>query len=180
MPASMPAPYDLESPFEEVRVAQAPAVATAAVRRIEFPVHKLPRLMDGVFSHLAEALAEQGLTPIGPAFALHHRFPVDTADLELGLPIDQPLTRSFTLPNGLLVEPSELPAGRVAIRSHMGGYASLAESWGAFVESCGDADEQMAYPFWELYVSNPAEVSRPAELRTDMVSLLQERAATRA
>ena len=88
--------------------------------------------------------------------------------------------QAIVLPSGVRVEGSQLPEGRVAVRSHLGGYGGLSETWGAMTEEIGDAGEQSRFPIWEFYVSNPAEVARPSELRTDLVTLLEERAATRA
>ncbi|MGP9539396.1 transcriptional regulator [Brachybacterium sp. AOP43-C2-M15] len=171
----MPQPYGAEEPASEVRIAQAPEVPTAVVSQRDFPMYELPSLMDGTFSHLVEALAEEGLRPIGPAFALHHRAPVGTADLEVGFPVDAPLTGTLTLPSGYEVAGSVLPAGRVAWITHLGGYGGLAEKWGSFTEDIGESEEQMTYPFWEFYVTPPAPDVNPATLRTDLFSLLEPR-----
>ena len=173
--SSMPHPYGSEEPAAECQVTQVPEVPTAVVAQHEAPMHEMPALMDGTFSHLAEALAEVGRHPIGPAFALHHRAPVSTADLEVGLPIDAPLAETLTLPSGFVVTGSVLPAGRVAWISHLGGYGGLAEKWGAFTEEIGESEEQMTYPFWEFYVTPPSPEVNPATLRTDLFSLLEPR-----
>ncbi|MCG7310272.1 GyrI-like domain-containing protein [Brachybacterium sp. ACRRE] len=171
---SLPAPYDADAPVTELRIAEAPVVRTVVVSREDFPVFKLPQLMDGVFSHLAGALAERGIHPTGAAFALHHRFPVDTADLEVGFPVDGLLESPLELPSGFTAQASSLPTGRVAMLSHLGGYGALGDAWGAFMEAVGEAGEQSRFPIWELYVSNPAETKDPSTLRTDLFSLLEE------
>jgi len=173
--SAMPHPYDASERAGECQVAQAPEVPTAVVSQRDFPMHELPTLMDGTFSHLAEALAEEGIHTIGPAFSLHHRAPVSTADLEVGFPIDTPLTRALSLPSGYEVSGSVLPAGRVAWVTHLGGYGGLAETWGSFTEAVGESEEQMTYPFWEFYVTPPEPGMNPATLRTDLFSLLEPR-----
>jgi hypothetical protein len=35
-------------------------------------------------------MAQHGLTPSGPAFALYHRAPDETADFEVGMPLTEP------------------------------------------------------------------------------------------
>lgn len=172
---SMPHPYDSPNPILEALVVQAPEVPTAVVSRHGFPMYEMAALMDGTFSHLATALSEAGITPIGPALALHHRMPVDTADLEVGFPVDAPLTETLTLPSGYEVTGSVLPAGRVGAVSHVGPYGGLAESWGAFTQDLGEAGEQLTYPFWELYVTEPSPEADPAAMRTDLFSLLEPR-----
>lgn len=173
--SSMPHPYRAAEPATACQVAMAPEVPTAVVSRREFPMHEMPSLMDGTFSHLTEALEKVGIRPIGPAFALHHRAPVSTADLEVGVPVDTPLTDTLSLPSGYEVTGSVLPAGRVGWVSHLGGYGGLAERWGAFTEEIGESEEQMTYPFWEFYVIPPAPDVNPATLRTDLFSMLEPR-----
>ena len=172
---SMPHPYGAAEPATECRIEQAPEVPTAVVVQKDFPMYEMPSLMDGAFAHLEEALAEQGIHPIGPAFALHHRAPVATADLEVGFPVDRPLEGTLELPSGYEVTGSTLPAGRVGWISHVGGYGGLAEKWGAFTEEIGESEEQMTYPFWEFYVTEPHPDMNPAHLRTDLFTLLEPR-----
>lgn len=173
---SLPHPYDAAEPATECRVTDAPEVPTAVVFQRDFPMYQMSSLMDGTFTHLASALEDAGIRPIGPAFALHHRAPVSTADVEVGFPIDAPLPEPITLPSGFEVIASSLPAGRVAWVSHLGGYGALAESWGAFTEGIGESEEQMKYPFWEFYVTPPTPDVKPSSLRTDLFSLLEPRA----
>lgn len=173
--SSMPPPYGATEPALTCQVVQAPEVPTAVVSQRDFPMYEMSSLMDGTFAHLAEALEEVGIHPIGPAFALHHRMPVDTADLEVGFPVDKPLEQTLKLPSDLEVTGSVLPAGRVGWISHVGGYGALAEAWGAFTEGIGESEEQMAYPFWELYVTEPSPDADPATLRTDLFTMLKPR-----
>jgi effector-binding domain-containing protein len=172
---SMPHPYDASAPATECRVTRAPEIPTAVVSRRDFPMYEMASLMDGTFSHLVTALEAVGIHPIGPAFALHHRAPVSTADVEVGFPVSAPLGEPITLPSGFEVVASVLPGGRVGWRSHVGGYGGLAESWGAFTEEIGESEEQMTYPFWEFYVTPPAPDVNPATLRTDLFTLLEPR-----
>ena len=171
----MPDTYAAVAPARTCQVAEAPEVPTAVVIQQDFPMYDMPSLMDGTFAHLAEALAARGIRPIGPAFSLHHRAPVATADLEVGFPVDTPLTVDLELPSGYEVTGSVIPGGRVGWISHIGGYGGLAEKWGAFTEDLGERKEQMTYPFWELYVTEPHPDMNPATLRTDLFSLLEPR-----
>ena len=74
---------------------------------------------DRSFSELATVLAGQGIAPTGPAFARYAGPPGETADLEVGFPVDDAVA-----PEGQ-VHPSSLPAGRVARLVHAGGYDQL-------------------------------------------------------
>src|SRR5699024_5501055 len=132
---------------------------------------------DGTFSHLAEVLEEAGIGLIGPAFALHHRAPVSTADLEVGFPVDTPLTGTLTLPSGYEVTGSVPPAGRVGWISHIGGYGGLAREWGAVAEGLGEAEEPRTDPLTEVAVTPPEPGSNPAAPRPDSLSPPEPRAA---
>jgi effector-binding domain-containing protein len=171
----LPHPYDAAEPASSPRITEAPEIPTAVVVQHDFPMYDMPSLMDGTFAHLAKALAERGIHPVGPAFSLHHRAPVATADREVGIPVDTPLTEPFELPSGYEVIGSTIPGGRIGWVSHVGGYGGLAEKWGAFTEEIGEAKEQMTYPFWEFYVTEPHPDMNPASLRTDLFSLLEPR-----
>ncbi len=171
--SSLPAPYAERESVRSLRVVEAPAVPTVVARREDFPMYELSSLMEAVFSHLAQALEEQGLTVIGPAFALHHRWPVDTADLEVGFPVAGELAEELELPSGVRVQMSQLPAGRVAQVSHCGAYGGLADAWGAFAAAVGEQGEQMTFPFWEMYVTAPGPDVDPDQQRTDLFSALE-------
>src|SRR5699024_4692 len=132
-------------------------------------------LMDGTFSHLISALEEVGIQPIGPAFALHHRQPVSTADVEVGLPVDKPLTETLLLPSELEVTGSVLPSRRVGGVVHIGGYGGRDGRWGPFTAEIDESEEQMTHPFWEFYVTPPVPGVNPATLRTDLFSMLEPR-----
>ena len=173
--SSLPVPLAMPGPAASLQVVEVPEVPTAVVKRSDFPMYEMAALMDATFSHLAEALEGVGIRPIGPAFALHHRGPVDTADLEAGFPVDRVLTETLTLPSDVEVIGSVLPAGRVSWISHVGSYAGLGEAWGQFTEAVGESEEQMSYPFWELYVTEPTPDTDPATLRTDLVTILEPR-----
>src|SRR5690625_1996322 len=173
--SSMPHPYGASEPVREGEVAQAPAVPTAVVSKRDFPMDEMNSMMDGTYYHLLSALAEGAIQPIGPAFALHHRQPVSTADVEVGFTVDKPLTETLLLPSELEVTGSVLPAGRVGWISHIGGYGGLAEAWGAFTAEIGESEEQMTHPFWEIYVTPPVPGVNPATLRTYLFSMLEPR-----
>src|SRR5690625_4471521 len=162
-------------PGRGCEVAQAPEAPTAVVSTRDFAGAQVTSPAHGTFSHLISALEEVGIQPIGPAFALHHRQPVSTADVEVGFPVDKPLTETLLLPSELEVTGSVLPAGRVGWISHIGGYGGLAEAWGACIVEIGESEEQMTHPFWEFYVTPPVPGVNPATLRTDLFSMLEPR-----
>ena len=163
--------YLTDADRPEPTVLSVPEVPTAVVRATNHPMSEVASLFDGTFSALFPALAAAGVAPVGPAFSLHHRMPTDTSDLEVGIPIDRPLEAPIEA-GGVLIEPSSLPTGDVATRSYLGGYDGLGEAWGAFMASVVAAGRAPAFPFWEVYVTEPTPDADPATLRTDLYTAL--------
>lgn len=149
-----------------------PEVPTAVVKVDDYPMSDLPTLFDSVFSGMFSALGERGVRPAAPPFALYRRIPDATVDLEIGVPIAEPLTGSIDIGQGRAVEPSALPSGSVAVLSHHGPYDSLAESWGKVMDGVVAAGRTPLLPFWEVYVTEPSPTMDPAELRTDLYTLV--------
>ena len=63
-------------------------VTTAVVTATGYPMAELRTLFDTAFSGLFPVLGQRGVHPAGPAFALYHRMPDDTVDIEVGVPIE--------------------------------------------------------------------------------------------
>ncbi|WP_236864603.1 GyrI-like domain-containing protein [Brevibacterium daeguense] len=143
-------------------------VPTAVVKATDYPVSDLPALFDSAFSALFPALGERGVQPVGPAFALYQRMPDDTVDLEVGVPVEQPLAETIELEEGRSVEPSAIPGGRLAAVSHHGSYDALSEAWTDFMTDVSTSGSKPQLPFWEVYVTEPKPDMDPADLRTDL------------
>lgn len=155
-------------PHTEPVIVQISEARTAVVRGRDVPFADLPSFYDSAFAALSEVLADQNLTPVGPAFGLMTRQPTETMDLEVGFAIDHPLEGARTAGSGVVVEPSTLPEGTTAAASHLGAYDALGDAWAAFmswIESQGYAPQ---LPFWEVYVTEPSPDADPASMRTDL------------
>jgi effector-binding domain-containing protein len=169
------APYFLGGPYRELTVLDAPEVPTVVNVAKDYPMGRMAEIFDSTFTALFPALGDQGIQPVGPAFALHTRMPTDTVDFEVGIPVDRPLQRATNSDAGVTLSPSRLPGGRIAIVSHLGSYDGLGEAWGRFMQAVADSGNQPALPFWEIYVSEPSPEADPSRLRTDLVTLLAVR-----
>lgn len=166
------ATYFPAAPFHGVTTFDAPEISLAAVRQTNFPLAEMPRLMDGLFPEIFTMLTEFGAVVSGPPLSLHSRIPTDTADLAVGVPLTAPLSVAFELSSGFRVEPTLCPGGAVAATSYLGGYEGLGEAWGRFMEAVVGAGHNPSHEFFEAYVSNPAEITDLATLRTDLVVFL--------
>jgi effector-binding domain-containing protein len=169
------APYFLGGPYRELTVLDAPEVPTVVNVAKGYPMDRMAEIFDSTFTALFPALGDQGIQPVGPAFALHTRMPTDTVDFEVGIPVDRPLQRATNSDSGVTLSPSRLPAGRIAIVSHLGSYDGLGEAWGRFMQAVADSGNQPALPFWEIYVSEPSPEADASTMRTDLVTLLAVR-----
>lgn len=178
-------------PVAEVRIIAAPAVPTAVVRAAGVRMSSIAGLFDAAFGQAFPELFARGITPAGPPFALYTRLtegPDAVADVEIGFPLgerlaaplaavpahdepgagDAPGAGDGPAGGGLRIVPSELPAGDIAVMSHVGGYDALGEAWGRLMAGIGGRGRAPGMPFWECYVTEPRPDMDPATLRTDL------------
>ena len=117
---------------------------------------------DRSFGTIGAVLAEQGVSPVGAAFALYRSQPSDTLDIEVGFPTDRPVA----FDRG--VGPSEIPGVRAARTIHRGGFDGLAEAWGRLAQWIIGEGEVPSRPYWEVYLTEPSPDMDPADLRTEL------------
>ena len=172
MNTELDAPYFLGGPYPEMTVLDAPEVPTVVNVAHDYPMDRMTEIFDSTFTALFPALGQHGIQPVGPAFSLHARMPMETVDFEVGIPVDRPLAQAMTSESGLTLSPSRLPGGRIAVISHTGSYDGLGQAWERFMQAVAASGEQPRLPFWELYVTEPGPDTDPATLRTDLVTLL--------
>lgn len=161
-----------EAPRDSVEVVELDPTPTVVVRVSNYPMDRMRELFDGTFSALFPALEDVGIQPAGPAFSLHTRMPTETADMEVGLPVSAPLGAPVQAGELVLIN-SELPGGRAATISHVGSYEELGNAWGRFMGMVAGSGETPAFPFWEVYVTEPGPDVDPATLRTDLWTALE-------
>jgi hypothetical protein len=73
-------------------------------------------LFERRFAQLAGHLAQRGAAPAGQPFAIYHAMSAEAVDIELGMPVVDPVA------GGGEVVAGELPAGRAAVLTHHGPY----------------------------------------------------------
>lgn len=157
-------------PVRELRMLTVPTVPTAVVRAQGVPMATISGLFDAVFSTAFPEAFGQGLIPAGSAFALYTSIgdaPEGEADVEIGFPLAQPLAEPIDT-GDMTVVASELPAGEVAVVSHLGSFDGLGQAWGRLMGEIGGMGRAPGTPFWEAYVTEPAPDMDPATLRTDL------------
>jgi effector-binding domain-containing protein len=135
---------------------------TTAVVKGTIAADEVTDFFDRSFGVLGAAIAAQGRTPTGPAFALYRGVPDETMDLEVGFPTDSPIT-----PDGA-AEPGELPGGRVARVVHAGSFDGLTDAWQRLGTWIGEQGLTPGEPFWEVYLTEPTPEMDPTDLRTEL------------
>jgi effector-binding domain-containing protein len=135
---------------------------TAAVVRGTVAADEITDFFDRSFSVLGEAIAAQGVAPIGPAFGLYRGMPEETIDVAVGFPTDGPIE-----PDGS-VELGELPGGRVARVVYAGGFDGLGEAWQRLGTWIAEQGLTPSESYWEVYVTEPSPDMDPADLRTEL------------
>ncbi|MBP2331500.1 GyrI-like domain-containing protein [Corynebacterium freneyi] len=150
------------------------AVPTAVVRASDITQDDVAPLFDAAFGAMFPALAAVGQSPAGAPFALYPRAADDWSrfDIEIGVPLHSPLADTIAAPTAdgrnLAVEPSELPAGKVASTLHRGDYDGLGPAWRSFTDELVAAGHTPTLPRWEVYLTAPTPDSDPADASTGM------------
>jgi len=145
----------------EPELVDAEPVTTAVVRAV-VPAAGLTGFFDSSFRELVATTTEQGVTLLGPAFALYRGPFAETVDLEVGFPVDRVVRAQGN------VLASELPGGRLARTTHAGAFDGLGEAWARLAAWLGERGHSPATERWESYVTQPSPDMDPRDLRTEL------------
>ncbi len=155
----------------EVEVRKDPELPTVALR-VQRPMQGLDlgELFGEQMTLLATHLAAQAQTTAGPPYARYHEFGPERADVEIGVPVEQPASGLADLSAVAPGEPgrSALPGGRRVVYLHAGPYPELGHAYAVLEGWLADQREQSAGPPWESYLVDPAGVDDPADLLTEV------------
>jgi effector-binding domain-containing protein len=146
----------------EIEDRELPARHTAVARGTTVPAAIGPtyqRLIAAVRSFLASA----GVEDDGPAFGRYLEYRPDFVDMEVGVPVAEPVESSAEVSGG------ELPAGRVVSTWHIGAYTTLGAAYKALEEHVASAGLEATGAPWEVYERGPAEDPDSATWRTEIV-----------
>lgn len=159
--------------FTEPTICESFIQPTVVIRAADLPMSELRTVFDRGYPAIFKLVSERQLGVSGAPFSRYDTVPGETVDLELGFPVETALSESVIVDDQTL-EPSTLPPGRVVKLSHFGGYDTLADSWAGLMTWVQEQGHELAMPFWEVYVTDPATVTDTAELRTDLFVLLRD------
>lgn len=157
------------------RVIEFPGCSTVVVHSPRQRTADLPAFMDRSFTALGRAIADGVFTPDGPAFSRYDGDLSDglgeVTDVRVGFPVATPLDEGVTIDvdgEAVTLEPSDLPACRLATTKHHGGYDGLGAAWGDFTAAVLARDLRPRSPVWEVYDTEPTPDMDPADLRTGL------------
>ncbi len=156
--------------MQDPEIADLDPQPTVAVR-VQQPMAALDlaAAFDRYIPELAGRATEAGARLAGAPYGRYHRFGPDVVDVEIGWPLDAPLTDWPALGDVQAGDAgrSELPGGPVARAVHLGPYDGLSASYDALHEwiHAQPAVDDAAGP-WESYVESPLDAADPAAVRT--------------
>lgn len=134
----------------------------AAVIHVVTPRDQIGSVMGPAIAEVLEAVASQGIGPVGPVFAHHSRITPGIFDFEVGVPVSGPL-----LPVGR-VRAGELPGATVLRTVYTGPYEALGDAWREFKDWVGRNGYEAASGPWETFLSDPGKSLDPSTYRTEL------------
>lgn len=140
------------------------------------PVSKLGEAQGEMLGALRNYLRQQGVRPAGPTFVRYHSFGASESDLELGVPVAEPLAGEGRVVGGTL------PGGPALTLWHLGPHDDrLGEAYRRLHAWPGEHGRTIAAPGWEVHCwidagkeSGPEAWPAPADWRTLLVQPLAD------
>ncbi len=159
-------------PWTEPTVVDTDAIALAVVRHEGTRIEGLPAAFDSSYGPVMAALQAAGLHPVGAALAVYEGDPMAEFTVEIGFPVDRPLPAAADV-DGVSVVPSDIPAGRVAVLSHVGPYDELGAAWRRLMAWVASEGLTPGARYGEIYVTEPTPDGDPRALRSDLFLTLR-------
>lgn len=142
-------------------IVQTQAQASATIH-LTVPRDQIQSVMGPAMQEVMQTVAAQGAQPAGPLFSYHRHIPTDTFDFEVGIPVARPVD-----PTGR-VQPSELPATRIARTIYRGPYEGLGDAWGKFNQWIEAQGLKAGPTLWECYAVGPESGSDTTQWQTEL------------
>ncbi len=123
--------------------------------------------LEDAYGRLAAAAERTGIDPSGPTGALYPPEIADdeAEDVEAYLPVARPIGQA-TGRDGVIV--SEVPAARVAVLTHAGGYDAIGDSYRQLGAWVAEHAEHAGRPVREVYVVSYSETADTDRFRTEI------------
>lgn len=135
--------------------------------RVTVPAEELPKALGEGYGEIMGYLASRGVQPSGMPFTMYYNMDMSALDVEMGLPVAQPLEGQGR------IEPGTLPGGRAAVALHVGPYESLDQTYEKLTDYVKREGLETEPYMYESYLNDPGEVP-PEELKTEVVFPLRK------
>lgn len=122
-----------------------------------------PGFFDRSYAALYAYVAEKGGQVAGPALSCTHERTRDSIDVEVAVPVREPV------PGSGMIAAGEIPAVEAAVTDHIGSYTRLGETYSALVDYARRQGREPAGPGYEFYIDDPSRT--PADRRRTRVAL---------
>ncbi len=136
---------------------------------VEFATLSVPEIgpwLQKALGEVATYLERKGAGPAGMPFARYQRRSDGRFEVEAGFPASTPTSGEGD------VEPSDLPAGPVAVIVHVGPYDATEPTYAALLDWIQQQGLEPSGDAWEVYLSDPKVDPDPASWRTEIVQPL--------
>ena len=143
-------------------VVELPARTTAVIR-MTVERARMAEAFPPAIQEVMSGIAAQEVGPAGPLFARYLRMGGGEVEVEIGVPVNQPLE-----PEGRITI-SSLPGGGALRAVHAGPYEELYSSWDQFGRWVAENGHEPDEGLWEAYLKGPESSADPAEWRTELI-----------
>ena len=140
------------------------AAQPTLVVRGKLAVDEIKEFLGRAYHLVAARTQECGIHFAGPPFARYRALDPEFTEFEVeaGFPV------IALVPCSGEVEPSDLPAGDVAVTWHIGPYDGMKAAYAALQSWIEDRDGVPTGVPWEVYHTDPNEEPDPSESRTEI------------
>lgn len=160
---------DGDRDFEEVAVAELEAQPVLSIRGI-VDVAQLPEAQGERLREVWQSVNAGEATPAGPPFVRYHTFGEAETDLEVGIPVVEPVAGREKAEGG------ELPGGTAIRTWHIGSHDVLGDAYSRLNTWLTEHGRAANGAAWEVYwwidaseEPDPSTWPPPAEWRTELV-----------
>jgi effector-binding domain-containing protein len=132
---------------------------TASIR-VRTPAAGLKDELGRAYGEILAALGRQGVAPGSAAFAVYYNMDMNDLDVEMGFLVLSPCRAEGRM------DPSTLPAGRVAFALHKGPYETMEGTYNALTAFMAEKKVTPKGLCYEMYLTGPE--TPPADTLTEV------------
>ena len=143
--------------------------------RATIPVAELGEHQGDRLRALSDFLRQRGIQPAGPPFVRYHTFGEIETDVELGIPLAEPVAGEGRIATG------ELPGGPAVTTWHIGAHDRLGDAYARIAGWLQSHGGEPAGASWEVYHwidlslgTDTAEWPDPSSWRTQLIQPIKE------